>query len=187
MIITTHYIEETISSDLIGYIRNGHLICEQSPRKLMQMYNCNNLENILFRLCRKQSIDVRAALRKERESGKKIDLTAVQVEDQELPTRPPVANDDFDFSIPTLVNQLTRNIRNFFIVTKRSWKLVMSRTLNVGLILFYSSLMMVMFYGMFYKLPDRIPIGIINPDQSENISLSSSIIEPLVNRTHMVC
>lgn len=174
--ITTHYIEETTNSDLIGYIRNGKLICEQNPQLLLKAYNTINLEDILFLLCREQTNQIR----------RQKSLTEVLAEDQ---PEAQIKDDGgcFDFEPRSLVSAVKTDTKNFMIVTKRTWELVMSKLFNVFLILFYTSLMMVMFYGMIYKLPDQTRVGIINPDQGvENHSLAQELLAPLVNKSEMV-
>ena len=39
IIITTHYIEEARRADLVGFMRNGKIIEENSPEFLMRKYN----------------------------------------------------------------------------------------------------------------------------------------------------
>ncbi|XP_031843264.1 ABC-type transporter snustorr isoform X3 [Nomia melanderi] len=54
VIITTHYIEEARQAHMIGLMRSGRLLAEESPRALLQMYNCSSLEDVFLKLSRKQ-------------------------------------------------------------------------------------------------------------------------------------
>ncbi|XP_058803004.1 ABC transporter G family member 23 isoform X2 [Phymastichus coffea] len=54
VIITTHYIEEARQAHTIGLMRSGRLLAEESPRALLQMYNCPSLEDVFLKLSRKQ-------------------------------------------------------------------------------------------------------------------------------------
>ncbi|CAK9807735.1 ABC transporter G family member 23 [Anthophora quadrimaculata] len=54
VIITTHYIEEARQAHTIGLMRSGRLLAEESPRALLQMYNCPSLEDVFLKLSRIQ-------------------------------------------------------------------------------------------------------------------------------------
>ncbi|KAH7639960.1 ABC transporter G family member 20 [Dermatophagoides farinae] len=51
VIITTHYIDEAKNSDLVGFLREGQLLAEESPELLMQALECKTLEQVFLRLC----------------------------------------------------------------------------------------------------------------------------------------
>jgi ABC-type multidrug transport system ATPase subunit len=48
--LSTHYIEEAKKSHRVGLMRNGVLISEDSPRKIMQMAGTTSLEKAFLRL-----------------------------------------------------------------------------------------------------------------------------------------
>uniref|UniRef100_A0A1B6DVQ2 Uncharacterized protein n=1 Tax=Clastoptera arizonana TaxID=38151 RepID=A0A1B6DVQ2_9HEMI len=50
VIITTHYIEETRQSGLIGLMRGGKFLAEETPSVLLQKYSCNSLEDVFLKL-----------------------------------------------------------------------------------------------------------------------------------------
>lgn len=54
IIITTHYIEEARQADRCGLMRNGILLAEESPRNIMEKYQCDTLEEAFLKLCTKQ-------------------------------------------------------------------------------------------------------------------------------------
>lgn len=51
IIITTHYIEEARQADMVGLMRNGKLLAEDKPQKLIDIYRINSLEAVFLRLC----------------------------------------------------------------------------------------------------------------------------------------
>ncbi|ODM91002.1 ABC transporter G family member 20 [Orchesella cincta] len=51
VLITTHYIEETRQSDMIGVMRNGKILEEKNPDVLLQQYNQEFLEDVVLTLC----------------------------------------------------------------------------------------------------------------------------------------
>nr|XP_018910594.1 PREDICTED: ABC transporter G family member 20-like [Bemisia tabaci] len=53
IIITTHYIEEARQAHTIGLMRYGKLLAEDSPNKLLEDHNTNNLEDVFLALCRR--------------------------------------------------------------------------------------------------------------------------------------
>ncbi|XKL64715.1 hypothetical protein PGB90_004801 [Kerria lacca] len=59
VIITTHYIEEAKQSHIIGVMRNGNILANEDPTKLMEKYNCNTLEDVFLLLSRKQEIEMK--------------------------------------------------------------------------------------------------------------------------------
>ncbi|XP_076758531.1 ABC transporter G family member 23 [Xylocopa sonorina] len=59
IIITTHYIEETRQAGIIGLMRGGKLLAEESPTKLMEMHNADSLEDVFLKLSKKQNMGLR--------------------------------------------------------------------------------------------------------------------------------
>lgn len=59
IIITTHYIEETRQADLIGLMRGGKLLAEESPTRLMEIHNVDSLENVFLKLSKRQNMGLR--------------------------------------------------------------------------------------------------------------------------------
>ncbi|XP_017796299.1 PREDICTED: ABC transporter G family member 23 [Habropoda laboriosa] len=59
IIITTHYIEETRQASLIGLMRGGRLLAEESPTKLMEMHNVDTLEDVFLKLSKRQNMGLR--------------------------------------------------------------------------------------------------------------------------------
>lgn len=50
VIISTQYIQETINASTVGFIRNGILLIEENPQKIIQNLEVSNLEEAFFKL-----------------------------------------------------------------------------------------------------------------------------------------
>nr|XP_043909241.1 ABC transporter G family member 20 [Solea senegalensis] len=51
VIITTHYIEEARQANVVGLMRNGHLLAEGPPDEVMKMHSATTLEHAFLQLC----------------------------------------------------------------------------------------------------------------------------------------
>lgn len=51
VIITTHYIEEARQANVVGLMRHGKILAEDSPDKLMRIHQLSNLEDVFLKLC----------------------------------------------------------------------------------------------------------------------------------------
>ncbi|XP_029691057.1 ABC transporter G family member 23 isoform X1 [Takifugu rubripes] len=51
VIITTHYIEEARQANVVGLMRNGHLLAESPPDALMKQHSATTLEQAFLQLC----------------------------------------------------------------------------------------------------------------------------------------
>ncbi|KAK5645536.1 hypothetical protein RI129_006836 [Pyrocoelia pectoralis] len=56
VIITTHYIDETRQAHLIGLMRGGYFLAEESPATLLTRFNTDSLEEVFLRLSLKQNL-----------------------------------------------------------------------------------------------------------------------------------
>ncbi|KAI4501773.1 hypothetical protein M0802_003108 [Mischocyttarus mexicanus] len=59
IIITTHYIEETRQAGIIGLMRGGKFLAEESPTKLMEMHRLDTLEDVFLKLSKRQNMGLR--------------------------------------------------------------------------------------------------------------------------------
>lgn len=50
VIITTHYIDETRQAHMVGIMRGGKFLAEQSPDDLLKKYNADSLEDVFLKL-----------------------------------------------------------------------------------------------------------------------------------------
>lgn len=51
VVITTHYIEEARQANVVGLMRHGKLLAEDSPDALMAQHGMDNLEDVFLKLC----------------------------------------------------------------------------------------------------------------------------------------
>lgn len=51
VIITTHYIEEARQANVVGLMRHGKILAENSPDELMRIHQLTNLEDVFLKLC----------------------------------------------------------------------------------------------------------------------------------------
>lgn len=56
ILITTHYINEAERSNRVGLMRNGVLLAEDDPKKLIQEHECSNLEDVFLKLCMREAV-----------------------------------------------------------------------------------------------------------------------------------
>ncbi|XP_003739582.1 ABC transporter G family member 23 [Galendromus occidentalis] len=64
VIITTHYIEEASGADMVALMRNGDILIEKNPKKLIEDYAVATLEDVLLEVCRNpEGVAKHAALR----------------------------------------------------------------------------------------------------------------------------
>ncbi|KAF6205868.1 hypothetical protein GE061_020042 [Apolygus lucorum] len=70
VIITTHYVEEARMAHLVGMMRDGELLVEESPAQLMTKQRVNTLEHAFLQLSKQQQLDIlqRVLLRRKRKS-----------------------------------------------------------------------------------------------------------------------
>uniref|UniRef100_T1IX93 ABC transporter domain-containing protein n=1 Tax=Strigamia maritima TaxID=126957 RepID=T1IX93_STRMM len=52
VIITTHYIEEAREANMIGLMRNGRVLVEETPSVLLERFNLQTLEEVYLKICR---------------------------------------------------------------------------------------------------------------------------------------
>ncbi|XP_024083047.1 ABC transporter G family member 23-like [Cimex lectularius] len=102
IIITTHYIEEAKPSNTIGLLRKGVLLTEESPKRLMEKQNCDNLEEAFLALSTKQHELIKA----EKQFGVAIEYPKVKPNSSPLP----IPNDEW-FNFSRFSAQLGKNVR----------------------------------------------------------------------------
>ncbi|KAK9730736.1 ABC transporter [Popillia japonica] len=54
IVITTHYIEEAKQANYVGLMREGRLLAEDSPERLLNLFRCDTLEDVFLILCMRQ-------------------------------------------------------------------------------------------------------------------------------------
>ncbi|XP_028968797.1 ABC transporter G family member 20 [Galendromus occidentalis] len=51
VIVTTHYVEEARQADVVGLMRSGRMLAEDSPERLLEDFHCETLEDVFLQLC----------------------------------------------------------------------------------------------------------------------------------------
>ncbi|XP_022701989.1 ABC transporter G family member 20-like isoform X5 [Varroa jacobsoni] len=51
VIVTTHYIEEARQANIVGLMRSGRMLAQDTPDRLLEDYNCTTLEDVFLQLC----------------------------------------------------------------------------------------------------------------------------------------
>ncbi|XP_054154440.1 ABC transporter G family member 20-like [Oppia nitens] len=67
VIITTHYIEEARAANIVGLMRFGRILIEQTPKYLLRRFNYPTLEEVFLRVCEldSQGIDLTNQIERE--------------------------------------------------------------------------------------------------------------------------
>ncbi|XP_026729160.1 ABC transporter G family member 20 [Trichoplusia ni] len=86
VIITTHYIDETKQADIIGLMRGGRFLAEESPMELIRRYQGESLEEVFLKLSVLQNLGKR----------RRSSILADVVERVELPALPNPAAVDLE-------------------------------------------------------------------------------------------
>ena len=56
VLITTHYLEEARSADIVGLISQGKLLAEGPPEQMMSYFHSDTLEEVFLHLCRSEAL-----------------------------------------------------------------------------------------------------------------------------------
>ncbi|XP_054005275.1 ABC transporter G family member 23-like [Hylaeus anthracinus] len=175
VIITTHYIEETRQAGIIGLMRSGKLLAEESPTKLMEIHNLDSLEDVFLKLSKRQNMGLR------RRSSILSSVTGVPPED------PPEDEMSGEFGDNVSVSSRTRRVtvddenvpelppeekgsNNFQMINPQHmkaliWKNFLWMWRNVGMMLFIFGLpvvQIVLFCLSVGKDPVGLNIAIVN-------------------------
>lgn len=55
IILTTHYVDEAKRSNIVGFMRNGQLIAEDTPSNLLETFKVNSMETVFLALCQQEN------------------------------------------------------------------------------------------------------------------------------------
>ncbi|VVC96253.1 ABC transporter G family member 23 [Leptidea sinapis] len=101
VIITTHYIDETKQANIIGLMRGGRFLAEESPMELMRRYQADSLEDVFLKLSVMQNMGKR----------RRSSILADIVEKVEIPAIPdPTALDIEDGDIGEISGEFGDNV-----------------------------------------------------------------------------
>nr|XP_050869462.1 ABC transporter G family member 20 [Vespula vulgaris] len=176
IIITTHYIEETRQASIIGLMRGGKFLAEESPNKLMEMHRLDTLEEVFLKLSKRQNMGLRrrssilssvtgvppeadADDEMSGEFGDNVSISSrrrsiVVMDDGNLPELPPEEKGSFKFSMLNPQHMKALIWKNFLWM----WR-------NVGMMAFIIGLpviQIVLFCISIGKDPIGLKIAIVN-------------------------
>ncbi|XP_035721767.1 ABC transporter G family member 20-like isoform X1 [Vespa mandarinia] len=178
IIITTHYIEETRQASIIGLMRGGKFLAEESPTKLMEMHRLDTLEEVFLKLSKRQNMGLRRRSsilssvtgvppeidvddEMSGEFGDNVSISSrrrsiVVMDDGNLPELPPEEKSSFKFSMLNPQHMKALIWKNFLWM----WR-------NVGMMAFIIGLpviQIVLFCISIGKDPTGLKIAIINKE-----------------------
>lgn len=170
--MTTHYISETVVSDYIGYVRNGNLLCEECPQRLIRVSESSDLEEALFKLCRQQN----KLTGRERNSIESIPLTPLKT----------TLTLKHDMTPAPELKRSATSRRIFSTVFRRTWNLLVADKLNLFLMLVYPSIIIYMISLSFSKLPS-VDVVVVNRDLVEPnyMSVANQLVESLTESVYV--
>lgn len=181
--MTTHYIEETVASDTVSFMRNGRLICEKNPQHLISTSASVSLEEALYKLCKQQDIvPFSGQIDQKPKSQNSEKIT------KEIPF--PVRKNE---RLPSTSNHVS--LTAISAVCMRTWKLLIADKLNLFLMLIYPSIVLYMISVSFHQLPD-VDVAILNDDQfivggetiisNQTRSFAHKLLDSMANTVHLV-
>ncbi|KAL4708471.1 hypothetical protein ACJJTC_014079, partial [Scirpophaga incertulas] len=188
VIITTHYIDETKQANVIGLMRGGRFLAEESPSELIRRYQAESLEDVFLKL----------AVLQNRGKRRRSSILADVVDKVELPATSNPAPDGDDSEMGEISGEFGDNVSmssrgraavtpdypdmppeespsNGFLEKYKPmklnhmkaliWKNAMSLLRNYGLLAFIIILpvsQMILFCIAIGHYPEELPIGIVN-------------------------
>ena len=177
IIITTHYIEEAINSDIIGLMRNGRLLVEGQPKPIMDYYNCVNMEEVFLKLCETRNSLIEFKIRdKLTEILPKSCLrnrnTNSVVFNDTIAEKPFLLSADFGF-----------DLRRFWSLFVKNWLLIRGNPRSLLFLYLLPSISVSLFALSFGAEPKNINISIFNEEQP---TLLSDVLIKLLNESKTI-
>ncbi|GAB6022337.1 hypothetical protein CHUAL_006458 [Chamberlinius hualienensis] len=191
IIITTHYIEEARQAHVVGLMRNGRLLAEDSPERMLIEHSLPNLEEVFLKLCMQTRGGAEeGALDQIGESAEEVpQITADgKVENGELSgIRTSASNGNiypFNSSMEVLVNDDKPPRRRWCNLTwkislNKVWALVIKNMLklwrNLGYLGFQfllPSIQIILFCLAIGRDPMGLPMAVVNLEGVDNNSLN---------------
>ncbi|XP_028967853.1 ABC transporter G family member 20 [Galendromus occidentalis] len=79
VIVTTHYVEEARQAHMVGLMRSGRMLAQDSPDRLMEDFCCGSLEDVFLQLCIAAD-EERLSLAQQ----KNLEVVGLKIEDKDL-------------------------------------------------------------------------------------------------------
>lgn len=155
IIITTHYIEECRKAGIVGFMRAGEILEEDSPQALMDRYQTASLEQMFYKICFSQKR--RNTIIRRRLSSK----------------GPTIAPDDKqrDFNSPYKSHRVSHPIHSFFSsIYTLTWRYLMQSLrspIYILLLFVFPICSLAIMYICVGHSPFDVPIGWVTDDPSD--------------------
>lgn len=162
IILTTHYLEESRRADIIGFMKNGRILCEGEPNEVMHYYGAKNIEDAFATMYHEDTKSLNFS------ESKKDDLSAypVQLDNQK----------EFNNNKINLFNYLVVFIAILVRVLRRYFKYKMFAIGSLGVTVF----LVVLTALCLGSTPNHLRIGVIDHENSTFSETFLDSIDPLV-------
>ncbi|OXA40290.1 ABC transporter G family member 23 [Folsomia candida] len=129
--LTTHYVQETRHCAKIGYLRDGHMLVQDSPKALLEKYgpnsklNATTLDDVMFYFCKthKQIITqhcIPKMCKMKNDLDRKVQLLKVGVVEADISNTKPIQPIS-----PSKISNLSEHSKNYYsqvkALTVRNW------------------------------------------------------------------
>ncbi|KAH6922204.1 hypothetical protein HPB50_010867 [Hyalomma asiaticum] len=155
VMITTHYIDEARLAGTVAFLREGTILAEESPEKLMEQHNTRNLEEIFLRLAKQDKSSLPPAPMEVaiQESRTERPPTQLSFMSSALEHRPLLNKKDFGRSMKRVGAMFSKNVIKF----RRSFGLLVYSML-------LPAIEVSMFCAVLGKVPNGLRIAVVNEE-----------------------
>ncbi|XP_075526822.1 ABC transporter G family member 20-like [Dermacentor variabilis] len=167
VMITTHYIDEARLAGTVAFLREGTVLAEESPAKLMEQHNTHNLEEIFLRLAKqdKSSLPPAPEVVAVEDSQPEGRATQLSFMSSALEHRSALNKKDFNRSMARVGVLFSKNVIKF----RRSLSLLLYTML-------LPAIEVSTFCAVIGKVPTGLRIAVVNEEAA-----SHSATPPLVS------
>ncbi|CAL8147093.1 unnamed protein product [Orchesella dallaii] len=196
VIITTHYIEEARQANMVGVMRNGKMIAEESPQNLIHHFTTEEngpLETAVLKLCKEDAIEEnengqgQVKQRRRRNSRRRVSTW-----DIELDTKKRLTVQSQEVKMPTVDKEsdersLTRSWARIKALARKNIIILLRNYPLLLFVILIPSIEMIFMGIAFGYEPKHLKIGVVN--QEVNNTICSNYIPPLgkCDLSHLSC
>lgn len=158
VIITTHYIEESRQSDIVGLMRKGRILAEGSPCALIEQYEAKSVEDVFLKIC--------TMLAQNKSPDSAISKTGQNGHPLAIPTD---SYPKHDVKVKRI-----EYIRKYILMTQalfwKNWTRNRRHPELIAFQFFLPALIVILFSYCIGAHPFHIPVAIVNQDHDGNLS-----------------
>lgn len=182
VIITTHYIDEAKQSNLVGFIKDGGVLAEQSPNSLMHQLKCNTLEEVFYKLCLRDNAKKSSEaslnssekdIRYSKFSPDELDEQAQDQQERHKEVQPP--NHTAKSNAPKIAYHKQQycskgllNMEHLQALACREWTIFNSNLQLFALTIIVPLITITLFQSSYGRTPRNLPVAIVNQDEGFN-------------------